>query len=79
MSTVCLASPIGFEPTAPGLGILCSILLSYGDLEPLSTGHPVFVNASAPRCREQVKPGRLGGTPRDYLFCPDPWKNESLR
>ena len=27
-----LASPAGFEPTAPGLGILCSILLSYGDL-----------------------------------------------
>jgi hypothetical protein len=26
-----LASPAGFEPTAPGLGILCSILLSYGD------------------------------------------------
>ena len=28
-----LASPAGFEPTAPGLGILCSILLSYGDIE----------------------------------------------
>ncbi len=26
-----VASPAGFEPTAPGLGILCSILLSYGD------------------------------------------------
>ena len=26
-----MASPAGFEPTAPGLGILCSILLSYGD------------------------------------------------
>ena len=26
-----LVSPAGFEPTAPGLGILCSILLSYGD------------------------------------------------
>lgn len=25
-----LARPAGFEPTAPGLGILCSILLSYG-------------------------------------------------
>ena len=28
-----MASPAGFEPTAPGLGILCSILLSYGDIE----------------------------------------------
>ena len=27
-------SPAGFEPTAPGLGILCSILLSYGDAVP---------------------------------------------
>ena len=26
-----LASPARFELTAPGLGILCSILLSYGD------------------------------------------------
>ncbi len=26
-----VVSPAGFEPTAPGLGILCSILLSYGD------------------------------------------------
>ena len=26
-----MVSPAGFEPTAPGLGILCSILLSYGD------------------------------------------------
>src|ERR1700722_14846428 len=31
-SLIQLASPIGFEPTAPGLGILCSILLSYGDI-----------------------------------------------
>jgi hypothetical protein len=29
-----VASPAGFEPTAPGLGILCSILLSYGDRLP---------------------------------------------
>jgi hypothetical protein len=26
-----VAFPAGFEPTAPGLGILCSILLSYGN------------------------------------------------
>ncbi len=26
-----MAFPAGFEPTAPGLGILCSILLSYGN------------------------------------------------
>ena len=25
-----LVIPAGFEPTTPGLGILCSILLSYG-------------------------------------------------
>ena len=25
--------PAGFEPAAPGLGILCSILLSYGSME----------------------------------------------
>jgi hypothetical protein len=25
-------SPAGFEPTAPRLGIWCSILLSYGDI-----------------------------------------------
>ena len=27
---ILLVRPAGFEPTAPGLGILCSILLSYG-------------------------------------------------
>ncbi len=26
-----MVSPAGFEPAAPGLGILCSILLSYED------------------------------------------------
>jgi hypothetical protein len=31
-----VASPAGFEPTAPRLGILCSILLSYGDVTLLS-------------------------------------------
>ncbi len=31
-NTAEMASPAGFEPTAPGLGILCSILLSYGDV-----------------------------------------------
>ena len=25
-----MVRPAGFEPTTPGLGILCSILLSYG-------------------------------------------------
>jgi hypothetical protein len=29
---VLVASPARFELTTPGLGILCSILLSYGDL-----------------------------------------------
>ena len=35
-----MASPIGFEPTAPGLGILCSILLSYGDTALFLHGFP---------------------------------------
>jgi hypothetical protein len=30
--TMKLARPTGFEPVAPGLGNLCSILLSYGRL-----------------------------------------------
>jgi len=30
-----VVSPARFELTAPGLGILCSILLSYGDTAPL--------------------------------------------
>ncbi len=34
---ILLVSPAGFEPTAPGLGILCSILLSYGDF--FGSGH----------------------------------------
>src|SRR4051812_7073687 len=29
-----MVSPAGFEPTAPRLGIWCSILLSYGDMRP---------------------------------------------
>ena len=35
---ILLASPAGFKPTTPGLGILCSILLSYGDLQMILTG-----------------------------------------
>jgi hypothetical protein len=37
-----LASPAGFEPTAPRLGIWCSILLSYGD------GRACLAQAAAP-------------------------------
>ena len=34
-----MARPAGFEPAAPGLGILCSILLSYGRIyPPIGTG-----------------------------------------
>lgn len=29
-----MVTPAGFEPTTPGLGILCSILLSYGTSRP---------------------------------------------
>jgi hypothetical protein len=56
-----VASPAGFEPTTPGLGILCSILLSYGDL-------PAFIAS----CRALQKTihrwngarRRVGGLPR---------------
>ena len=37
-----MASPAGFEPTAPGLGILCSILLSYGDIHSVLHDSAVF-------------------------------------
>ncbi len=33
-----LARPAGFEPTTPGLGILCSILLSYGRWKVIAFG-----------------------------------------
>jgi hypothetical protein len=32
MLLILLASPTGFEPVTPRLGIWCSILLSYGDM-----------------------------------------------
>src|SRR3954468_6064512 len=35
-----LVSPAGFEPTAPRLGIWCSIQLSYGDTPPSYTRLP---------------------------------------
>ncbi len=55
-----MVSPAGFEPTAPRLGIWCSIQLSYGDIRPVysasqqpsqpvipPTPHPLAVNAPA--------------------------------
>src|ERR1700722_1527254 len=54
-SLIQLASPIGFEPTAPGLGILCSILLSYGDAAP--SLHEL------PPPKKPVPP--MSGSPRD--------------
>ncbi len=43
-----VASPAGFEPTAPGLGILCSILLSYGDLTDFQTVIPPVIASVVP-------------------------------
>jgi hypothetical protein len=38
-----IASPAGFEPTTPGLGILCSVLLSYGDDVMISSGYEALI------------------------------------
>ncbi len=42
-----MARPAGFEPAAPGLGILCSILLSYGR----PCGSSASPERVSPRCR----------------------------
>ena len=48
-----MASPAGFEPTAPGSGILCSILLSYGDHRPADHSTRAPMRRGAPvRCSE---------------------------
>ncbi len=48
-----LASPAGFEPTAPGLGILCSILLSYGDYRSDSAHIAPRISCVTRRCERQ--------------------------
>ena len=40
MQNLKMARPAGFEPAAPGLGILCSILLSYGRGAGFGAGRP---------------------------------------
>ena len=59
-SLILLASPIGFEPTAPGLGILCSILLSYGDTD---TTIPDSTRRAKPNPRPQSPSGVSNGKP----------------
>ncbi|MFM2128883.1 MAG: hypothetical protein RL477_429 [Pseudomonadota bacterium] len=56
-----MASPAGFEPTAPGLGILCSIQLSYGDPAVLYHGHAAGVSSQEP-------PDRPGGPSSTFPF-----------
>ena len=51
-----VASPAGFEPTTPGLGILCSILLSYGD-------GPTLIGA------DRLKPISPANTPLTRAVC----------
>ena len=66
-----LASPAGFEPTAPGLGILCSILLSYGDIQLTLHDSAVFAkpDARAQGSRRVIRArGQLGvQSPMDVL------------
>lgn len=42
-----MASPAGFEPATPGLGIQCSILLSYEDVAALIAREAWGYNAPA--------------------------------
>jgi hypothetical protein len=57
---ISLASPIGFEPTAPGLGILCSILLSYGDTVAI-LHNPAVIQKPQPLIWRAVRDSPLTG------------------
>ena len=53
-----MVSPARFELTAPGLGILCSILLSYGDYTTIfSTGFGACQYAGADRANKSRNAG----------------------
>ena len=58
-----VVSPTGFEPVAPRLGISCSILLSYGDVESPDTLSVVLRQSRrhclAPHCA-QLRPDERG-------------------
>jgi hypothetical protein len=56
-----LASPARFELTTPGLGILCSILLSYGDFSSNSTCCRQFLNSLPGLCSWR---GITGASPK---------------
>jgi hypothetical protein len=58
---ILLASPARFELTTPGLGILCSILLSYGDFSDYFN-HLAYIR---PRNRWQESPRGFIGASRD--------------